>query len=110
MVFLPITFALLSNGCFLAETLLKSSILLIFMALTCIVSHMHAPMFLVQLFSTFTFLRIQNSLELVPLRLPFPVAFSVLSFVAFSLTLEFAQRTPNSLLTLWGSDSWLRSY
>ncbi len=34
MVFLTITMAFLSNGCFLAETVLKSSILLVLTALT----------------------------------------------------------------------------
>ncbi len=46
MVFLTFTMAFLSNGCFLAETLLKSSILLVFTALTGIVGRMCAPMFL----------------------------------------------------------------
>jgi hypothetical protein len=48
MVFLSITMVLLSNGCFLAETVLKGSILLILMALTSIMGHMCAPMFLAQ--------------------------------------------------------------
>jgi hypothetical protein len=59
-----------------------------------------------QLLLTYIFLGIQNSLELVPLCLPFLVAFSVLSFVAFSLVLVFAtnfltfSRMPNSFLML----------
>ena len=48
MVFLAIAVAFLSNGCFLAETLLKSSILLVLMALTGIVGLVRAPMFLAQ--------------------------------------------------------------
>ncbi len=48
MVFLTIAMAFLSNDCFLAETLLKRSILLILTALTSIVGCMHAPMFLAQ--------------------------------------------------------------
>ena len=46
MVFLTIAVALWSNGCLSAETLFKSSILLILMALTDIVGRVHAPMFL----------------------------------------------------------------
>ncbi len=70
----------------------------------------------VQLFSTFAFLGMQNSLELVPFRLPFPVTFSVLSFRAFFLALELAttfstfSRTPNSFLMLWGSKTCVRLY
>jgi hypothetical protein len=44
------------------------------------------------------------------------VAFSELSLAAFSLASEFAttfltfSRTPSSFLTLWGSESCVRSY
>jgi hypothetical protein len=90
LVSLTAAVALLSNGCFPSETLHKSSIFVILMTLTSIVGCVHAPMLLAQaqLFLNLTFLRIWFSLELVPLCLPlshFPVAFSALSFVAFSL-------------------------
>ena len=48
MVFFTITVAFLPNGCFLAETILKGSILFVLMALTSIVGHVHAPMFLAE--------------------------------------------------------------
>ena len=48
MVFLTIAMALWSNGCLSVETLFKSPIFLILMALTGIVGHVHAPMFLAQ--------------------------------------------------------------
>ncbi len=48
MIFLTIAVALWSNGCVSVETLLKSPIFLILMALTGIVGHVHAPMFLAQ--------------------------------------------------------------
>ena len=48
MVFLTITMAFLSNRCFLAETLFRSSILLVLVPLTGIMGRMHAPMFLAQ--------------------------------------------------------------
>ena len=48
MVFLTIAMVLLSNGYFLAETILKSSIFLVLMALTGIVGRVYAPMFLAQ--------------------------------------------------------------
>jgi type IV secretory pathway TrbL component len=46
--FLTAAVALLSNGCFSAETLLKSSIFLVFTALTGIVGCVRAPMLLAQ--------------------------------------------------------------
>jgi hypothetical protein len=48
MVFLTIAMAFLSNGYFLAETILKGSIFLVLMALTGIMGCVHAPMFLAQ--------------------------------------------------------------
>ncbi len=46
MDFLTITVEFLPNGCFLAETILKGSILFVLMAFTGIMGHMRAPMFL----------------------------------------------------------------
>ena len=46
--FLTAAVAFLSNGCFPFETLFKSAIFLILMALTSIVGRMHAPMFVAQ--------------------------------------------------------------
>ena len=46
MVFLTIAMVLWSNGCLSVETLFKSPIFLILMALTGIVGHVRAPMFL----------------------------------------------------------------
>ncbi len=56
------------------------------MALTGILGHMHAPIFLEQRAAFLNFRLFGNviSFELVPLCLPFLVTFSVLSFVAFS--------------------------
>ena len=48
MVFLTISMAFLSNGCFLAETILKGSILFVLTALTSIMGCVHALMFLAQ--------------------------------------------------------------
>ncbi len=48
MVFLTIAVALQSNGCLSVETLFKSSIFRVLMALTGIVGHVYAPMFLAQ--------------------------------------------------------------
>jgi hypothetical protein len=48
MVFLTIAMAFLSNGCFLAETVLKDSILFVLTALTSIIGHVHTPIFLAQ--------------------------------------------------------------
>ena len=48
MVFLTIAMALWSNGCLSVETLFKSSIFFVLMALTGIVGRVHAPMLLAQ--------------------------------------------------------------
>jgi hypothetical protein len=111
MVFLTIAVTFLSNGYFFVETILKGSVFLVLMALTGIMGHVRAPVILAQraAFLNFAFLGMQNSLELVPFCLPFPVTFSVHSFMAFSLALELAttfstfSRMLNGFLTLWGS-------
>ncbi len=118
MVFLTIAMAFLSNSYFLVETILKGSVLLVLMNSPVLWVVCAPPYFWhsVQLFSTFAFLGMQNLLELVPFHLPFPVTFSVDSFMAFSLALELAttfltfSRMPNSFLMLWGSESCVRLY
>jgi hypothetical protein len=61
MVFLTIAVVLLSNGCFLAETILKGSILLVLMALTGIMDRMRTPMFLAQCAAFLDFCFLGNS-------------------------------------------------
>ncbi len=122
MVFLTFTVVFCSNGRLSVETLFKSSIFLVFTALTGIVGRMLAPMFLAQcaaflephLFgdmivcgtSTFalTFLVLSGGFLGAFLFWPSPwPRNSLLLFLTFS-------RTPNSFLTLWGSESCVRSY
>ncbi len=118
MVFLTIAVALLSNGYFLAETILKGSIFLVLMAITGIVGHVHAPIILAQRAAFVNFRLFGNAkfIEISTLSFTFSGDFLSIFFVAFSLVLELAttfstfSRMPNSFLTLWGRESCVRLY
>jgi hypothetical protein len=72
MVFLTTAVAFLSNGYFLAETILEGSIFLVPTTLTGIIGRLRAPIFLAQRAAFLNFC-------LFGFCLPFPVTFSVLS-------------------------------
>ncbi len=121
MVFLTVAIVFRSNGCLSVETHFKSSIFLVLMALTCIVGCVHAPMFLAQRAAflephLFRDMVVRGTTTLVLTFLALSGGFLGLSFLTLSLVLECAttystfSRTPNSFLTLWGSESCVRSY
>ncbi len=119
--FLPLPLHFAPNGCLSIETLFKSSIFLVLTALTGIVGPVHAPMFLAQctaflephLFRD-TVVRGTTTLALTFLALSggFLGTFLFGLFLGIGICYYFStfSRTPNSFLTLWGSESCMRLY
>ncbi len=110
--------AFLSNGCFPTETLLESSIFHLFAALTGIVGHMRAPRFLAQhaafldscLFRDLVLIGITTlMLTFVALSSDFLSIFLCSLFLGIGICYPFFNVLKNAL-TLWGSESCVRSY
>ena len=95
MVLLTIAIAFHSNGCLSAETLFKSPIFLVLMALTGIVGRVSTPMFLAQHAAfldshLFRDMVVSGTTTLALTFLALSGGFLCVSFTAFSLVLEFA--------------------